>query len=107
MIDRNQIVDEDELNAYVDGELSAERRAHVEAWLATHPDDAAKVAAWRTQAELIRARYGAVADETPPQRFKVERLGRRRYGPIAAAIAATLVAFIAGGASGWTARGFE
>ena len=62
MIDRDHNVSEDELHAYVDGELPAERRGAVEAWLATHPEDAAKVAAWRSQAELIRARYGAVAD---------------------------------------------
>ncbi|MGB6467713.1 MAG: anti-sigma factor, partial [Xanthobacteraceae bacterium] len=47
MIDRDQIIGEDELNAYVDGELPADRRMAVEAWLATHPDDAAKVGAWR------------------------------------------------------------
>ena len=82
MIDRDQIVGEDELNAYVDGELPADRRMAVEAWLAAHPDDAAKVSAWRKQAELIRARYGAVADETPPQRFNVNRLTRRSYGAI-------------------------
>ena len=106
MIDRDQIVSEDELNAYVDGELPADRRAAVEAWLATHPDDAAKVAAWRTQAELIRERYGAVADEMPPQRFNVNRLTRRGYGAIAAA-AAVIAAFVAGGVLGWTVRGVE
>ncbi len=58
MIDRDFVVTEDELHAYVDGELPAERRGAVEAWLAAHPDDAARVAAWRSQAELIRARYG-------------------------------------------------
>ena len=71
MIDRDQIVSEDELNAYVDGELPAERLGAVEAWLATHPDDAMKVAAWRQQAELIRTRYGAVVNEKPPQRLDV------------------------------------
>jgi len=106
MIDRDQIVGEDELNAYVDGELPADRRATVEAWLATHPDDAAKVAAWRKQAELIRERYGAVADETPPQRFNVNRLTRRSYGAIAAA-AAVVAAFVAGGVLGWTVRGVD
>ena len=106
MIDRDQIVGEDELNAYVDGELPADRRAAVEAWLATHPDDAAKVAAWRTQAELIRERYGAVADEVPPQRFNVNRLTRRSYGAIAAA-AAVVAAFVAGGVLGWTVRGVD
>jgi len=107
MIDRDQIVSEDELNAYVDGELPADRHGAVEAWLASHPDDAAKVAAWRKQAELIRARYGAVADERPPQRFNVRRLTRRRYGAIGAAVAAVVAAFLVGGVAGWVARGIE
>jgi anti-sigma factor RsiW len=105
MIDRDQIVGEDELNAYVDGELPAERLGAVEAWLASHPDDAVKVAAWRQQAELIRARYGAAVNEKPPQQLNVERLTRRRYGALAAGIAATLMALLAGGVAGWTARG--
>jgi len=107
MIDKDQLVGEDELNAYVDGELSADRRGAVELWLATHPDDAAKVAAWRKQIELIRARYGAVADEIPPRRFNVNRLIRRRYGIAAAAVAAVVAAFLVGGVTGWTARGIE
>jgi anti-sigma factor RsiW len=107
MMDRDQIVSEDELNAYVDGELPADRRGAVEAWLASHPDDAAKVAAWRKQAEVIRARYGAVADEKPPQRFNVRRLTRRRYGAMAAAAAAVVAAFLAGSVAGWVARGIE
>ncbi len=36
-------VTEDELHAYVDNELPAERRGDVEAWLSTHPDDAERV----------------------------------------------------------------
>jgi anti-sigma factor RsiW len=107
MIDRDHIVGEDELNAYVDGELPADRRMIVEAWLAAHPDDAAKVAAWRKQAELIRARYGAIADETPPQRFNLNRLTRRRYGAMTAAVAAIVAAFLAGGVLGWTVRGVK
>ena len=106
MIGKEQIVSEDELHAYVDGELPADRRGAVEAWLATHPDDAARVAAWRSQAELIRARYGAVADEAVPSRLDLERLARRRrVGMAAMAAAALIVAFIGGGAAGWFARG--
>jgi anti-sigma factor RsiW len=106
MIDRDSSVTEDELHAYVDVQLPAERRGAVEAWLATHPDDAAHVAAWRSQAELIRARFGAVADEALPRQLSVDRLGRvpRRRG-VAIATAAALTAFIAGGAAGWFARG--
>src|SRR6516165_4127340 len=50
MIDRNSPVTEDELHAYVDDELAADRRDAVEAWLASHPEDAARVAEWRAQA---------------------------------------------------------
>ena len=107
MIDRDQIVSEDELNAYVDGELPADRRGAVEAWLTTHPDDAAKVAAWRTQAEFIRARYGAVADEKPPQRLDVGRLTPPPPRRDSRRLAAVFAAFLVGGVAGWIARGVE
>ncbi len=78
MIDHNITRDEDELHAYVDGELPADRRDAVEAWLASHPEDAARVAAWRAQAEAIRARYGAVIHEPVPDRLTLDRITRRR-----------------------------
>jgi anti-sigma factor RsiW len=107
MNDRDFPVTEDELHAYVDGELPADRRAAVEAWLAAHPDDMARVAAWRAQAESIRARYGAVANEPVPARLALERLDRLdrgRRGWRAYAAAAVLAAFLIGGAAGWVAR---
>jgi len=107
MTDRDQNVTEDELHAYVDGELPDERRSAVELWLAAHPDDAARVAAWRSQAELIRARYGGVANEKPPAQLNLARLARRRRGMAAMIAAAVVAAFIAGGAAGWFARGAE
>src|SRR5262249_61348478 len=103
MTDRDWIVTEDELNAYVDDELPPDRRSAVEAWLATHPDDAARVAAWRRQADLIRERYGHLASEAPPARLGIERLVRRRYRPVLSAMAASLAAFLIGGAAGWAA----
>ena len=74
MIDRTIPVTEDELHAYVDGELPAERSGDVEAWLAAHPEDAARVQAWRAMAEALHARYGQVIDEPVPQRLELERL---------------------------------
>ncbi len=105
MIDRNTSVTEDELHAYVDNELPADRRGAVEEWLATHPDDAAHVAAWQAQANAIRARYGAIADEPVGARFNLDRVTRSRRSWAAAAAAAILVAFVFGGAAGWMARG--
>jgi anti-sigma factor RsiW len=100
MNDRDH-VSEEELNAYVDNELPADRRSVVEAWLATHPDDAARVAAWREQAVLLCHRYGHLEYEMPPPRFNLDRLARRRFGALAA-IAASLAAFLIGAAAGWT-----
>src|SRR5258705_686223 len=95
MTDPNIPVTEDELHAYVDNELPAERRGDVEAWLAAHPDDAARVQSWRAMAEALHARYDQVADEAVPKRLEIERLGQqpRRwvYGAGAAALAAVLV----------------
>jgi anti-sigma factor RsiW len=110
MIDRDSPVTEDELHAFVDGELPQDRREAVSAWLIAHPEQAGQVAAWRAQAEAIRARYGAVANEPVPKRLKIEQLavqGRsassRRWGAFAAA--AAVLAFIVGGGTGWVARG--
>ena len=38
MIDRDSPVTEDELHAYIDGELPADRKEAVATWLATHPE---------------------------------------------------------------------
>ena len=46
-----------ELNALVDGELIAERRAQVERWLAEEPEAAARVESWRRQNDIIRAAF--------------------------------------------------
>jgi anti-sigma factor RsiW len=98
-------VAEDELHAYVDNELPAERRSDVEAWLATHPDEAERVQSWRSMAELLHARYDSIADEPVPRRLEIDRLTQTPRRWMVGAIAATLVAFIAGGSVGWLAHG--
>jgi anti-sigma factor RsiW len=103
MFDRDQPVIEEELHAYVDGELAPERREAVEAWLATHSEDMARVGAWRAQVEAIRNRYGAVASDPVPARFDVARLARRTW-PWKSIAAAAAVAFMVGGSAGWFGR---
>ncbi len=109
MTEHDSPVTEDELHAYVDGELPDDRKDAVAAWLASHSDDAAMVAAWRAQADSIRARYGAVAQEPIPERLQLDRVladaqprGRRF---MAMAAAAVFAAFVAGGGVGWMAHG--
>ncbi|HEY1475244.1 MAG TPA: anti-sigma factor [Pseudolabrys sp.] len=107
MIDRDSPVTEEELHTFVDGELPADRQEAVTAWLGAHAEQAALVAAWRAQADAIRARYGAVAEEPVPERLKLEQILRsgrnKRSWPAVAA--AALVALMIGGAAGWVARG--
>jgi len=105
MTDDTTPVTEDELHAYVDGELPADRHDAVESWLATHPEDASLVATCRTQIDAIRARYGNVVNEPIPVSLRLDRLirsGRRASTGIAAA--AAIVAFLLGGIAGWAAR---
>jgi anti-sigma factor RsiW len=104
MIDRDLPVTEEELHAYVDGELAPDRKPAVEAWLASHPDDLTRVNTWRSLADAIRTRYGDVATEPVPARLslrQIERAGRSWRGMAAAAAVA---AFLVGGVAGWVAR---
>lgn len=105
MTDQNIPVTEDELHAYVDNELPVERRDAVEAWLASHADDAARVASWRAMGDALHAKYGNVTDEPVPARLSLDALAQPSRRWMMGAIAATLVAFAAGGGAGWMARG--
>lgn len=104
MVHRDEPILEAELHAYVDGELPADRRAAVRTWLTSHADDAARVAAWQAQADLINARYAGVAQEPVPPRLDVGRLSRvdRRWSLLA--VAAVVAAFVLGGVAGWFGR---
>ena len=109
MTDRDSRVTEEELHAFVDGELPADRQEAVYAWLTAHPDHAALVAAWRVQADNIRARYGAAANEPVPERLMLDQIIKQGHASgrswAAMASAAAIVAFLIGGATGWVAHG--
>ncbi len=113
MTDHDKPVTDEELHAYVDGVLPDDRKEAVATFLAANPDAAALVAAWRAQADAIRARYGAVADEPVPERLQLDRIiagdilaSRRGSTPFRiAAAAAVLLAFAGGAGAGWTLRG--
>jgi anti-sigma factor RsiW len=103
-------IGEEDLHAYVDGFLDAERRAAVARYLEQHPDVARRVAAYSAQREALRAAFAVAAEPTPPHlnlsRLIIEaRLARRRSSwRIAAAIA---LALGVGGAGGWVLHGAQ
>ncbi len=88
-------IDETDLHAYVDGLLDPARSDAVEAYLATDPEAAAKVADWRAQNEGIRALFSGEArpgadDRDLLSRAKARTAPRLRLPPFrqwAAAVA--------------------
>jgi len=60
---------DDDLHAYVDGQIDEARRIEVEALLARDADAAARVANWRAQAQALHALFDPVLDETPTDRM--------------------------------------
>jgi anti-sigma factor RsiW len=105
MTDTNIPVTEDELHAFVDGELPPERIGAVEAWLDTHADDAAKITSWRAMSDMLHAKYDSVSDEPVPARLSVDALSHAPRRWMMGAIVASLLAFAAGGGAGWIAHG--
>lgn len=97
-------VTEDELHAYVDGELPADRIAAVESYLTANPEEASRVASWRAQAAAIRERWGSVSDEPLPERLQIARIAKRASGVWRKVAAAAVLAFLIGGAAGWFGR---
>jgi anti-sigma factor RsiW len=97
-------ITEADLNAYVDRQAAGERCAEVEAWLASRPEEAERVADYRRLNEELRAAFDPVLDEPVPR--GLERTARRRWSWRPAAVAAGLVAFgaVLGVAGDWALR---
>jgi anti-sigma factor RsiW len=96
MIERQ--ITETELHAYVDGMLSASRAAEIEAYLAAHPEDAARVAAYREQVVALRREFNHVLDEPLPRRLQMPRGSWPR---LLSRYAAVLAWITLGGLIGW------
>jgi hypothetical protein len=63
------LVTKDDLDAYADGELSPERTELVAAYLAGHPEAAARVEAIRATTRLLRESGAAALEEPIPSRL--------------------------------------
>ncbi|WP_284618327.1 anti-sigma factor family protein [Aquabacterium humicola] len=85
--------DDDQLSAWLDGELDDATKAAVDAWLQEHPDDAARVRLWAADRSALRARFGPLADEPVPAALQrlVQESGRGRSRWLQAAMVAALM----------------
>ena len=105
-----QAISEAQLHALADGVLPEDQRAAVDAHLRAHPDDAARVEAWRAQNRQLRALFDPVLDDAvPPALLQAAAPpaanGAWRRHAMQAAAAVVLV--LAGGAGGWLLRGAD
>jgi anti-sigma factor RsiW len=98
---------DDELHAYVDGQLAPQRRREIEAWLATQPAVAARVTQWQRDAEQLRAALAGTLAEAPVPRFDpvaIRHARRQRVRRRLALCASLLLALGVGGIGGWQAN---
>jgi anti-sigma factor RsiW len=92
-------VTEADLHAYVDRQLSPSRRAEVEVFLSTRPEDLERVRDWQKQNELLRESFGPVVDEPLPLRLPLRR--EASPSPWRGLAAGVLIAALSGGLAWW------
>ncbi|MDO8034840.1 anti-sigma factor [Janthinobacterium sp. SUN128] len=103
-----QAISEAQLHALADGVLPQAQRAAVDAHLHAHPEDAARVHAWREQNRQLRVLFDPVLDEAvPPDLLQAASppAANGAWQRHAMQAAAAIVLVIAGGAGGWLLRG--
>lgn len=110
MTDEFETVSEDELHAYVDGQLSPPERERIASWLERHPARAEEVRQWQAQAAALKQNFASYARSGENDRALVR--ARRSAGstglaspaPTLRRLAAGFLIFAAGALAGAYAR---
>jgi anti-sigma factor RsiW len=97
-------VTEGDLQAYADGRLPEGRRPAVEAWLASRPDEAERIAAYRRLANEVRTAYDSMIVEPVPERLARVAARRVPIRRIAAVVAWIALGIAIGAPLGWQVR---
>jgi anti-sigma factor RsiW len=96
----DQQISEDDLHAYVDGDIEPVRRLDIALYLARHPEEAARMEVFRAQREAIHALFDDCLHQPVPRRLRsivrghAKRRDRRRRGTgmlVGIAVAATVL----------------
>jgi anti-sigma factor RsiW len=100
-------IEEDDLQAWVDGRLTPGDYAAVEDYFAAHRESRERWSQYADQREGLRAAFAGLAEKPLPARLRVARLTaeqRRRRQRQLARIAAAVALLLAGGIGGWVAH---
>ena len=87
---------EEELHAYLDSELTADRRATVIAFLRDHPAEAGRLEAYRADGEAIVRLFSRTPQAHMSRRAPSSSWRRNTWMRVAAAVLVTVVTFAAG-----------
>lgn len=99
-------ITEAELQAHVDAALPPERDRDVQAWLRHRPEEAQRIAAYRSQRQALQASWAPLLDEPIPAHLLAAArrpVPQRPWRMLAAALACVTL----GGLTGWQLRGSE
>ena len=102
-------IGDDDLQAWVDRRLSSDRREAVEAYLAAHPDVAARLARYAVQDTGLTTALQPKFQEPIPARLRIDTLLARRRSRMAthlAKAASLLLVAGLGAAAGWAGHGW-
>ena len=102
-------IEEDDLQAWVDGRLTPEDAEAVEAYFRAHLESRERWSQYAEQREELRAAFKETLKKPIPARLRVARLmeeRRRRHYRQFARIAAAVALLVAGGIGGWAAHDF-
>jgi anti-sigma factor RsiW len=101
-------ITEDDLHGYIDHALDPTRRAAVQDYLDSHPDVAARTAAYERQRDALRSALRPIAEEPIPPQLNPRHIAeqrRRAWDLPWRSMAAAVLMLVVGGTGGWTLRG--
>lgn len=99
-------ITEADLHAYVDHQLTRERLAQVEQFLATRPQESERVRDWQQQNELLHALLDPVRDEPLPMRLPLKPTAVLfAWRGMAAGVLIAVVSAVVSAGSAWSLRG--
>lgn len=99
---------DDDLHAYLDGELGPNAAAAVETWLGAESADTERLRLWAEQKDGLHRLYDHTLDEPIPARLSLEAIRARRQRPAPMSLvrmAAAIALLLLGGLGGWWLRG--
>ncbi len=104
MTEQDRPITEQELHAYVDGQLDVTRHAEVEAYLALHPDAAQKVKEYQAYNQGLHVLFDSTLQEAVPETLTGKPQVRKKAVPYLQ-VAAMVAALAVGSVFGWVFRG--